>query len=113
MKIKYGSKVVKKYIPGGHFHVIVDEFGNKYISVGLTSDKPGNKKNQKLHKVYESNGKISRLKRNATIDKKYKYSKRNANFNVDVVTENKALLISQKKKKYKLVRKINNLNDVC
>ena len=55
--IEYGNLPIRKYLVGGHYHVIVDEVDNKYISVGLTSDKPGIKRNQELHKVYESNGK--------------------------------------------------------
>ena len=61
-----------------------------------------NKKNQKLHKVFESNGKIARLKRNATFKTKSLYHKRTASINVDVDTENKALIIVKNKKgKYK------------
>ncbi|MGM9971048.1 MAG: hypothetical protein ACI35W_01400 [Anaeroplasmataceae bacterium] len=85
---------VRKYFRGGHFHVIVLEKDNQFVSVGLTSDKSDNKKNQSLHKVYESNGKIVRLKRNATIDDKVRYSKRKANFNVDTETEEKAYLLA-------------------
>ena len=55
---------------------IVDKVNDSYYSIGLTSDKPQNKKNQKLHKVYESNGKIARLKRSVTIDKIKVYSKK-------------------------------------
>ncbi len=96
-KIKYGSMPIRKYLKGGHYHVIVHNFDDNYVSVGLTSDKPTNKKNQQLHKVYESNGKIARLKRNATIDKKKRYHKRVANFNVDEETEKKAFTIGMKK----------------
>ena len=100
--IRYGNMPVKKYLRGGHYHVIVEENNNNYYSVGLTSDKPKNKKNQKLHKVFESNGKLARLKRNVTIDIKNHYHKRTANFNVDVDTENKALkIVENKKGKYK------------
>ena len=97
MKIKYGKKPIRKYLRGGHYHVIVDEYGNEYVSVGITSDKPGNKKNQSLHKVYESNGKVARLKRNATIDSKNRYHKKIANFNVDIVTEEKAIKLGKNK----------------
>lgn len=98
-EITYGKMPVKKYLRGGHYHLIVDDYGNEYISVGLTSDKPSDKKNQSLHKVYESNGKIARLKRNATIDDKNKYHKRTANFNVDTQSELKAFLIAKRKKR--------------
>ena len=98
-KIKYGKKPIKKYVVSNHYHIIISLEEGKYISVGLTSDKPGNKKNQKLHIVYESNGKIARLKRNVTIDKTNKYSKKNANFNVDIETEDKAVDMVKKKNK--------------
>ena len=59
---------------------------------------------QKLHKVYESNGKIARLKSSATIDKRNRYNKV-ALFNVDIDTEKKAFILGrnkrQKKEKYK------------
>ena len=51
-----------------------------------------------MHKVYESNGKIARLKRNAVIDKKNRYHKRLSNFNVDIETEKKAYLLAMNKK---------------
>ena len=90
---------IRKYLRGGHHHIIVCDYDDmQYVSVGLTSDKPENKKNQSLHKVYESNGKIARLKRNATIDKKNRYHKRVSNFNVDVETEKKAYQIAINKK---------------
>ena len=97
-KIKFGKKTIRKYLKGNHYHIIVKEFSNEYISVGLTSDKPNNKRNQKLHKVYESNGKIARLKRNATIDYKKYYHKKVANFSVDIETEKKAIQLSKYKK---------------
>lgn len=84
---------VRKYLKGGHYHVIVNEQKDKYVSVGLTSNKPSDKRNQKLHKVYESNGKIARLKRNATIDSKIIYKKKVANFHVDEETEKIAFRI--------------------
>ena len=96
-KVKYGKMPVRKYRKGsknnihGHFHIIVEIIDDNYISVGLTFDKPGNKKNQKLHKVYESNGKIARLKSSGTIDKKNRYSNNIVKFNVDIDTEKKQL----------------------
>ena len=99
-EIKYGKMPIQKYKKGsksnihGHYHVIVESVDDDYISVGLTSNKPGDKKNQKLHKVYESNGKIARLKSSGTIDKKNRYSVRKANFNVDLETEKKAIAIA-------------------
>ena len=98
-EIKYGKMPIKKYKVSNHYHVIVDSENEKYLSVGLTSDKPDDKKNQKLHKVYESNGKVARLKRNVTIDKTNKYSKKNASFNVDTETESKVLEMAKRKKK--------------
>ena len=89
----------KKYVVSNHYHIIINLEEDKFISVGLTSDKPNDKKNQKLHKVYESNGKIARLKRNITIDKTNRYSKKNANFNVDIDTEKKAINMVKKKNK--------------
>ena len=79
--IRYGHMPIKKYKKANksnssHFHIIVDKVNDSYYSIGLTSDKPQNKKNQKLHKVYESNGKIARLKRSVTIDKIKVYSKK-------------------------------------
>lgn len=71
------------------------------MSVGLTSDKPDNKRNQQLHKVYESSGKVARLKRNATVDKSKHYQKKKANFNVDVDTEKLAYEICLRKKEKK------------
>ena len=97
--IVYGTKEIRKYLKGGHYHIIIDSYGNKYVSVGLTSDDSKNKRNQKLHKVYESNGTIARLKRNADIDDKKNYQKRVANFNVDTITERKARIIGLRKLK--------------
>ena len=105
--IKYGKMPVKKYKKANkkdksHFHIIVDKNDDSYYSVGLTSDKPYNKKNQKLHKVFESNGKVARLKRSVTIDKIKVYTEKNASFTVDIDTENKALIMVENKKgKYK------------
>ena len=92
---------IHKYLLGGHYHVVVDEFDSKFVSVGLTSNKPNNPRNQKLHKVYESNGKIARLKRNADIKDKKNYSKRKANFNIDIDSEQKAYQIGMNKKNKK------------
>ena len=90
---------IRKYLVSGHHHIIVTDYDEKqYVSVGLTSDDPKNKRNQELHKVYESNGKIARLKRNAVIDKKNRYHKRLSNFNVDIETEKKAYLLAMNKK---------------
>ena len=97
-KKAYGNMPVKRYIVSDHYHVIADETEDKYVSVGLTSDKPPDKKNQKLHKVYESNGKIARLKNSATIDKKGKYSKKNANFHIDLESEERAKKLASNKK---------------
>ena len=91
---------VKRYFVSDHYHIITYEIDDMYISVGLTSDKPKNAKNQKLLIVYESNGKKARLKSCATIDKKIKYSKDNAKFNVDIEAEKKALELSQAKRKH-------------
>lgn len=96
-KIVYGKMPIRKYLKSNHFHVIVNSEDNKFVSVGLTSDKPDNKKNQKLHLVYESNGKIARLKSSATIDNKKYYHKRLASFNVDIETEKKAFILGQNK----------------
>jgi hypothetical protein len=91
-KIVYGTMPVRKYKKGnmknghGHYHIIIDLLEDNYISVGLTSDKPNNPKDQKLHIVYESNNKIARLKSSGTIDKKNRYSDNIAKFNVDVET---------------------------
>ena len=87
----FGNLNVRKYLRGGHYHIIVDTYDDHFLSVGLTSDKPGNKKNQKLHKVYESNGKVARMKRSVTNDKKIYYKKNNACFNVDIESELKAI----------------------
>lgn len=89
---------IHKYKKGNHYHIVVNKSGNDFASVGLTSDRPSNKKNQKLHLVYESNGKIARMKRNVTIDNKSKYSKKRANFNVDTVSEEKAYGMYMRKK---------------
>lgn len=107
---------IRKYLRGGHHHIIVSDYDDtQYLSVGLTSDKPNNKRNQELHKVYESNGKIARLKRNATIDKKNIYHKRVSNLNVDLETEKKAYLLAMNKKLKKEIQisPIGFLNDVC
>lgn len=96
--IEYGNLPIRKYLVGGHYHVIVDEIDNKYISVGLTSDKPGIKRNQDLHKVHESNGKIARLKRNADFDYKNRYKKETANFHIDKESEAIAIKIGINKK---------------
>lgn len=95
--IKYGNLPIHKYLKGGHYHIVVHKIDDKCVSVGLTSDKPNNKRNQELHKVYESNGKIARLKRNADFNKCYYYSKKPANFNVDIETEKKAIIIANNK----------------
>lgn len=95
--IRYGNKEVRKYLPGGHYHVIVNSTDDEYVSVGLTSDKPNNARNQKLHKVYESNGKIARLKREAVIDDKNKYHQRTAGFTIDTISEIKATRIGNNK----------------
>ena len=105
-EIKYGIMPIRKYKKAkkgkrGHYHVIVDSNDDQYFSVGLTSDNPKNKRNQKLHKVYESNGKIARMKRSATIDKKSTYSKNVANFNIDIESEKKASIIIHNKSKKK------------
>ena len=97
-KKKYGRIVIKRYLVSDHYHIITYEFDDMYISVGLTSNNPNNKRNQKLHIVFESNGKTARLKNTATVDKKNKYSKKNANFTVGIETEEKALAISKSKK---------------
>lgn len=89
---------IKKYLKGGRPHVIVHTIDNHHISVGLTSDNPKNKRNQKLNKVYESRGKISRLKRNATYDSIYNYSKK-MNFTIDEQSEEKAIKIANNKLK--------------
>ncbi len=108
---------IRKYLVSGHHHIIVTDYDeNQYVSVGLTSDDPKNKRNQELHKVYESNGKIARLKRNATIDKKNRYHKRVLNFNVDLETEKKAyfLGINKKNKKRNTNQSNRNIsNDIC
>ena len=96
--IEYGNLPIRKYLVGGHYHVIVDGIDNKYISVGLTSDKPGIKRNQDLHKVHESNGKIARLKRNADFDFKNRYKKEIANFHIDKESEAIAIKIGINKK---------------
>lgn len=96
--IEYGNLPIRKHLVGGHYHVIVDEVDNKYISVGLTSDKPGIKRNQELLKVYESNGKIARLKRNADFDYKKRYKKELANFHIDKESEALAVKIGMNKK---------------
>jgi hypothetical protein len=98
MNIKYGKLPIKRYLVSNHYHIIVDEIDDCYVSVGLTSNKPENDDNQKLRKVYESNNKIVRLKSSATIDKKNKYSKVNANFNVDIESENIAKTMGYNKK---------------
>ena len=89
MPIRRYKKGSGKYTHG-HYHIIVDSLDDNYISVGLTSDKPNNPNNQNLHKVYESNKKIARLKSSGTFDNKKHYSKDLANFNVDVETEERA-----------------------
>lgn len=99
--IKYGKMPVRKYLISNHYHIIIGIEEGKFISVGLTSDKPNDKKNQKLHKVYESNGKIARLKRNITIDIIVKYKKKNANFNVDIDTEKKVIDMAKKRENKK------------
>ena len=96
--IEYGNLPIRKYLVGGHYHVIVDEVDTKYISVGLTSDKPGIKRNQELPKVHESNGKIARLKRNADFDYKKRYKKELANFHIDMKSEALAVKIGMNKK---------------
>lgn len=105
-KIKYGTMPIRRYKKENyknkaHYHVIVDSNDDQYFSVGLTSDNPKNKRNQKLHKVYESNGKIARMKRSATIDKKNTYDKKVANFNIDIESEKKASIIVHNKSKKK------------
>ena len=97
-KIEYGKMPIKRYKVSNHYHVIADEIEDKYISVGLTSDKPNNNDNQKMHKVYESNKKIARLKNSATIDKKNRYSKENAKFNIDKASEEKVKKMANNKK---------------
>ena len=97
-KIKYGQMPIKRYKVSNHYHVIADEIEDKYVSVGLTSDNPVNDDNQKLYKVYESNKKIARLKNSATIDKKNKYSKKNANFTIDIDSEEKEKTMAYNKK---------------
>ena len=97
-KIEYGKMPIKRYKVSNHYHVIADEIDDNYVSVGLTSDNPNNNDNQKLHKVYESNNKVVRLKSSATIDKTSKYSKENANFNIDVESEQRAKYLSNNKK---------------
>lgn len=104
--IEYGNLPIRKYLVGGHYHVIVDESDNKYISVGLTSDKPNNKKNQSLHLVYESNGKIARMKRDATIDNNKTYDKKTANFHIDIESEK----IAYEKGMRKLAKKKQGTN---
>lgn len=95
-KEEFGKLPIHKYkkVSGnyehGHYHVVVHKGQKIWVSVGLTSDKPDNDRNQKLHKVQESNGKIARLKRNATIDKKSTYTKEKANFVIDKLSEDKA-----------------------
>lgn len=74
---------VKKYLRGGHYHLIVDDYGNEYISVGLISDKPSDKN---------------------------KYHKRTANYNVYTQTELKTFLVA---KKIQISPKDKVLNDVC
>lgn len=96
-KIKYGKKPVHKYLRSGHYHVVVNEYDDKYVSVGLTSDNPDNKRNQQLHKVYESNGKIARMKRSATVDSKSFYKKKKAGFHIDEESEKKAIIIGNNK----------------
>ena len=98
---------IRKYKKGnnkyshGHYHIIVDTLDDKYVSVGLTSDKPDNPNNQKLHKVFESNKKIARLKSSGTVDKINRYSKNIANFNVDIESEEIAKRIGLKLKNKK------------
>lgn len=96
-KIKYGKKPIHKYLIGRHYHVVVNEYDDKFVSVGLTSDKPDNKRNQELHKVYESNGKIARMKRSATIASKNLYDKKKAGFHIDEESEKKAIIIGNNK----------------
>lgn len=92
-KIEYGNMPVHRYKKGnektksGHPHVVAFKGKKYWVSVGLTSDKPGDKKNQSLQLVKESSGKISRLKRNATIDLKKNYDNKVSNIKVDKKTE--------------------------
>lgn len=111
-KVKFGKLNVHRYKKGnnkffgGHFHVVVGADGDDFVSVGLTSDKPNNKKNQSLHLVYESNGKIARMKRDATIDNKKAYDSKPANFHIDEESEK----IAYEKGMRKLAKKKQGTN---
>ena len=46
-KREYGKMPIRKYLVSGHHHIIVTDYDEKqYVSVGLTSDDPKNKRNQ-------------------------------------------------------------------
>lgn len=101
--IEYSDIPIKRFKKsskgkGGHFHIIADEVDEKYISLGLTSDNPKNKRNQKLYPVYESNNVLGRMHRSAEINDKELFDSNNANFKVDIDTANKAIEKAARKK---------------